>query len=363
MSESSSNAPRMVAIEREPAPGRKSGEPHAIVGRRISQEALKRLSDLHTRYMKGVPNGWCVIMKECDLSGLDFRNLNFSHGHFIGCDFTGANLEDSHFAGANLFSANFDGANLTRTDFARADLRGAQFENAELEGARLEGADLRRGAVIRRGASAPVGKENSSFRGARMYGTNMTECKLLDANFDGAAMSGTSLQGADLRGASFAGAELKGVELSGANLADADFRRAVLDEATALRGDMMRSVKPRTAPGPERMAKILADHMLWIQTGQQKGHRADFARMDLSRTDFSRAVLAGAVFRETILADVNFENAFLAAADFTDAILLRANLLGADLRGADLRGAEMKDARRDGAKTGELSGTSLSTRL
>ena len=46
MSESSGTAPRMVAIELEPAPERKSaGEPHAIVGRRISQEALKRLHD------------------------------------------------------------------------------------------------------------------------------------------------------------------------------------------------------------------------------------------------------------------------------------------------------------------------------
>ena len=140
----------MVAIELEPAPERKSaGEPHAIVGRRISQEALKRLHDLHERYLRGVPNGWCIVMKECDLSGLDFRNLNFSHGHFIGCDFSGANLEDSRFAGANLFSAQFDRANLTRTNFTRADLRGAQFENAELEGARLDGADLRGASLVR----------------------------------------------------------------------------------------------------------------------------------------------------------------------------------------------------------------------
>ena len=149
----------------------------------------------------------------------------------------------------------------------------------------------------------------------------------------------------------------------GANLADADFRRAVMDDATASRGDLMRATRPRPAPNPERMAKILASHLEWIQTGQQRGERADFARMDLSRSDFSRAVLAGAHFRETILADANFEKAILAAADFTNAILFRANFKGADLRGADLRGADMKDAEQDNAKKGELDGTSLSTRL
>ena len=115
-------------------------EGQAIVGRRISQDALRRIADFHIRYLRGVPNGWCVVMKECDLTGLDFRGLNFSQGHFIGCDFTSANLEDAVFKGTNLFGAGFDDANLTRTNFARADLRGARFENAELSGAELSGA-------------------------------------------------------------------------------------------------------------------------------------------------------------------------------------------------------------------------------
>lgn len=362
-SEAAAKSPEEAASAATGKAGKTVSDDNAIIGRRIGQEALNRIAELHLRYLKGIPGGWCVVMKECDLSGLDFRNLNFSQGHFIGCDFSGANLEDARLAGTNLFSANFDHCNMTRTNFSRADLRGANFSDAEMTEARLDGADLRRGAVIRRGASAPVGRENSSFRGARMYGTNMAECKLLDADFDGASISGASLQGADLRGASFAGAELKGVELKGANLADADFRRAIMDEDTVSRGDMMRATRPRTAPGPERMAKILSAHLEWIQTGQRGGMRADFARMDLSRRDFSRSVLAGANFREAILADTNFEKAVLAAADFGDAILLRANLREADLRGADLRGAELKDALQDGTKKGELSGTTLSTRL
>lgn len=353
-----------------PAPSRKENQPRAaapregqaIVGRPISQEALRRISDFHIRYLRGVPNGWCVVMKECDLTGLDFRGLNFSQGHFIGCDFAGANLEDAVFKGTNLFGAGFDDANLTRTNFARADLRGARFENAELSGAELAGADLRRGSVIKRGTDAPSGRENSSFRGAKLLGTNMSECKLQGADFEGADISGATLQGADLRGASFNGAELTGVSLAGANLSEADFRRAVMDESTANNGDMMLAEKPRRAPGPERLAKILSAHMLWIQSDEAKGERADFSRMDMSRMDFAGAILAGADFHEAILADTNFERAFLAAADLRETVLKRANLRNADLRGADLRGADLTEAAQEGAKLGDLTGTALSTR-
>ena len=256
-------------------------EPQAIIGRRLSQEAIVKLCELNNRYLKGVPHGWCVVMKDCDLS----------HAHFIACSFENANLEDARFIGTNMFSANFDGANLTRTDFSQADLRGACFENAELQDAQLQGADLRRGVVIR-ADGMQSNRENSSFRNAKLRGTKLAECKLHGADFEGAALSGVNLQGADLRGANFAGAELTGVELTGANLSDADFRRAVMDEATTNAGDMMRATKARTAPGSERMAKMFEQHIIWIQTSQRSGHRADFSHMDLSRVDFSRSVLA-----------------------------------------------------------------------
>src|SRR3546814_9056838 len=70
-------------------------DPQAIIGRRIGQEALVKLCELNNRYLKGVPNGWCVVMKDCDLSGLDLRGLNFSHAHFIACTFEDADLERS----------------------------------------------------------------------------------------------------------------------------------------------------------------------------------------------------------------------------------------------------------------------------
>ena len=109
------------------------------------------------------------------------------------------------------------------------------------------GADLRRGAVIKRGAAAPTGREFDLPQRTHVR-HNLSECKLLDADF-GRVDSGASLQGADLRGASFAGAELKGVELKGANRR-CSFRRAVMDETTAARGDLMRATRPALRPAP-----------------------------------------------------------------------------------------------------------------
>src|SRR5690606_15178856 len=133
------------AVEVPATPAAKKTADNALVCRRIGQEARKRIAELHERYLKGVPNGWCVVMKECDLSGLDFRNLHFAHGHFIGCDFSGANLEDARYMGANLFGSKFDHSNMTRTNHSRADLRGANFAGAEMTEAQLDAADMGRG--------------------------------------------------------------------------------------------------------------------------------------------------------------------------------------------------------------------------
>jgi hypothetical protein len=96
-----------------------SRDPRAIIGRRIGQEALKKLEELNLRYLRGVPNGWCVVLKDCDLSGLDLQSLNFSQGNFIACNFENSNLEDARLIGANLFSARASTARTSRAPISR----------------------------------------------------------------------------------------------------------------------------------------------------------------------------------------------------------------------------------------------------
>src|SRR3546814_3871072 len=73
----------------------------------------------------------------------------------------------------------------------------------------------------------------SSFAAAVLLGTNMTGCKLKNADFSSAVLDGTNFSGADLRAAQFAGAEFIDANLRGAKLADANLRGAAFHGDTS----------------------------------------------------------------------------------------------------------------------------------
>lgn len=347
--------------------GPESGEPArdgptVIKQSRITQDGLIRIHQLHQRYLQGRRNGWRIRLHDCDLSSLDLQSMNFSEGDFLACDFSRANLANVRLACTNLFGANFDRANLSDADLQRADLRGANFNGAELDRVSMEGADLRRGAVIRPGDESPTGREQSSFRYARLANANLSHCKLRGADFEGALLDRTDLRSADLRDASFAHAELKGVQLGGANLTDADMRQAIVDDESGAGVDLSRARRARRTPSQEQLRSILEQHLLWINSDRRAGRRADFSATDLSGVDLSKTVLASANFRGAVLDRTNLAGAMLAAADFQDAALSRTDLAGADLRGADFRGANLDNVRDEGATVGELEKTGAFTR-
>src|SRR5579863_2166838 len=100
----------------------------AVVKVRFEQPLLARLQENHKRYVLAQRGGNRAILRQCDLSGLDFRGMDFTDAEMIACNFAGADLRGATFVRANIFTANFDNANLSGADFERADLRGARFE-------------------------------------------------------------------------------------------------------------------------------------------------------------------------------------------------------------------------------------------
>src|SRR5437870_1868562 len=80
----------------------------------------------------------------------------------------------------------------------------------------------------------------------------------------------------------------------------------------------------------EEIARMLAEHRLYLETEWRQGHRANFASADLSRRDFAGLNLRG----------VKMDRAVLTGADLTGANLQRANLIGAILQGARLDRAD-----------------------
>ena len=147
----------------------------------MEKQELKKILDLHEKWLKGEIDGEEADLEEANLEGADLRNVNLRGVNFRGADLDGANLK-----GANLKDAN---------------LKDADLGDVTLEDANLEGADL--GGVY--------------LRNANLKGAN-----LKDADLEGADLRYTTLEDADLEGANLRGVDLRNVNLRGVNLRGAD---------------------------------------------------------------------------------------------------------------------------------------------
>ena len=161
----------------EDRPKRPNG-PQVLTGIRLTQQLLQGLHERHVLFVRGVRNGRRLVLRRCDLSGLDFTKMDLTGAELAACDFGGAKFRDAKLRLAQLFAANFDGANLTGANFEKADLRAAAFEHADLTGAKLQGADLRECAFINEKTNVLGEAVPSSFRAALLRGTNMANSKI-----------------------------------------------------------------------------------------------------------------------------------------------------------------------------------------
>ena len=135
----------------------------------------------------------CSVLRNTNLSGVDF-----SGAYLFGADFSGADLEGANFSGAYLRNTYFDGAIANEANF-----KGADFSVSYLKGANFGGAN---------------------FHSADLNNTDMRDTCLKDAYLKGAILKWANLEGADLRGA-----YLENVDFNDAFLKNADFRGADLD--------------------------------------------------------------------------------------------------------------------------------------
>ena len=95
-------------------------------------EELKKVIELHKKWLKGEENG-----VRANLSGADLRDANLS-----GAYLSGANLSGADLSGANLRGADLRGADLRCAYLSGANLSGANLRDANLSGADLSGANL-----------------------------------------------------------------------------------------------------------------------------------------------------------------------------------------------------------------------------
>jgi hypothetical protein len=99
----------------------------------------------------------------------------------------------------------------------------------------------------------------------------------------------------------------------------------------------------------EELNKILADHNLWLQSGETEGKQANFAGASLEETDLFGANLRRANFESADLFGANFFKADLEGASLRWANLSMANFKKANLSGADLEGANFSQSNLENA--------------
>lgn len=137
----------------------------------------------------------------------------------------GARLSDSNLEGANLIGANLTGAWLGRSRLVRATLANCRMDGAILEGAELQAATLEFASL--RACFAPF-------------------AVLHNVKLDHATVMGTRFTMTDLTGAQFIKTDMRGTSLASSTRQAAQFEAVVLDEYSALGGDLAQIISLRS---------------------------------------------------------------------------------------------------------------------
>ena len=99
----------------------------------MTSEEIKKVLDLHQKWLNGEDGGEMADMSKADLSKADLRWANMRWANLREADLRWANLRWADLRGANLCKADLSGADLSGTDLSGADLRGADLSGADFD--------------------------------------------------------------------------------------------------------------------------------------------------------------------------------------------------------------------------------------
>jgi len=221
-----------------------------LIGCDLSQALLDEIR-LHEVQLDGVDLRGAraesqLIWRGLRLSGVRFAEADFKQVVFLECDLSGADLRSARFGKLAVVTTRADRARFAGLEVdAGCFAMGCSLQQADFGSARLERVCLR---------GTPLAGAN--FSGARLRGSDLSECDLRRAIFHGADAREARFVRARLDGASLASTNLAGAVLQHAFLQDTDFRYANLHEAdlarvrigTGVRFEGARTSRWRTLP-------------------------------------------------------------------------------------------------------------------
>lgn len=224
-----------------------------------------------------------------------------------------------------LKNAELSGVRWWQVDLSRADLRGARFRGADLFEANLNDAVAR----------------NADFHSARLASANLCDLKAIEANFGGACLANAianraNFGHAEAAGADFSTADLLGSHFISTNLRAANFQSAGLDNSVFRFADV--SEADFTA------ARLAGATLGGLDLRNCTLDGADFTTASLYNCNLEFVELAGAKFERATLSNALLTGSRMPGANFHGARLNGAGLADVDWEGADLSNADLDGA-------------------
>ncbi|OBF80571.1 hypothetical protein A5791_08265 [Mycobacterium sp. 852002-51163_SCH5372311] len=142
---------------------------------------------------------------DCEFAGHDFTDEDLSRlcterVVFTECDFSGANLAESHHRGSAFRNCTFRRTLLWHSRFEQCSMLGSVFEQCRMRPLTLDEVDFTL-AVLGGNDLRGVDLSGCRLREASLVETDLRKAVLRGVDLSGARTTGTRLDDADLRGA------------------------------------------------------------------------------------------------------------------------------------------------------------------
>ena len=176
------------------------------------EEDLREKILAHKRWVDSLSKeGKRLVMKDCDLSGLQMADVNWAAAEFHNVD-----LHDIVLRGAKLSMATFRNCRMNNADLSKIEGCGTNFSGSTLASANLSEGDFSTVTSINNAKT----KWRTNFEGCDLGAANFADAKLAGVRFAKASLVNVDFTGADLALADLAGADITGADLSAARNAD-----------------------------------------------------------------------------------------------------------------------------------------------
>lgn len=339
-----------------------SEQPNLYQLQRIEQPEIDEIIRKHQMFLTGRTGGARAVVRDSDLTGIDFSGKNLSQSDFTGSVMTHANLSNANFESATLFGCELKHAQMQGVRLVRADMRGSDIECADLTGADLTGADLREGKTIlkrkMKKADDQYGKAEAGavqFSRSVLSGATLTGATATGANFSDTIMTNVRMQGINLKNAILCHADMSGADLSNADLRNANFRGAILtgskmDHAEKSGTDFTFTLTNAVVgtdfeETPLSLDELILKHTAWVASAGREGKQLDLTDFDMRKL----SSLSGQRLTAVRAIRTTFAGIDMRSVEMQGAVLDQSDFRKCDISNSDMRGSSFKGAVFDRA--------------